>query len=517
MTWQKEIDELKRRQEIERKMGGPEGIAKQRSRGKLTVRERLDLILDPGSFQEIGTIAGNPEYDEKGNLKSFEPDVNVTGFGKINNRMVSINGQDFTIHGGANPSIITGKKGFAELLALDWRIPLIRLFDSGGTRIGGLDPGGRTFIPEGQTGPTPSALLSQVPVVSAVLGTCAGWVAVNAVQCHWNIMTQNTSELFVGGPPLVERALGNKLTRQELGNYKVQAYNGVVNNVGKDEQDVFSQIRKFLSYLPQNVWQQPPRVESGDDPKRREEELFSIIPKDPKKTFNIRRLIKLIVDKDSAFELSPLFGRSLVTFLARMDGYPVAVMSNDSTWLGGAQDAPACEKMVWFIDFADTFHLPMIYLVDVPGFMIGLESEKQAALRKAARIIHARDQSTIPWLSVLIRRCYGVAGQLHSNLRRQHLRFAWPSGQWGSLPVAGGVAAAYRKDIDNAPDPQAKLVEIEELLTKINSPFRTAERFEIEEIIDPRNTRPILCQLVRMAQEITATQLGPKAKVGMRP
>jgi len=517
MTWQRDIDELKRRQEVQKRMGGPKGITRQRSRGKLTVRERIDLLLDPGSFQEIGTIAGSPEYDESGKLKSFEPDVNVMGFGKINGRLVCINGQDYTIHGGSNPSVNIGKKGYVQSLALDWRIPLIQLLDSGGTRIGKLAPRGRTFIPLGQSGPCPSTLLAQIPVVSAALGTCAGWVAIAGVYCHWNIMTKNTSELFVGGPPLVERALDTKITKQELGNYKVQAYNGVINNVGEDEADVFRQIRQFLSYLPQNVWQQPPRVEIGDDPNRREEELLSIIPRDPKKTFDIRRLINLVVDKDSAFELSPYFGRSLVTFLARMDGYPVAVMSNDSTHLGGAQDAATCEKMTWFIDFADTFHLPIVYLVDVPGFMIGLESEKKGTIRKSARIIHARDQSTVPWLSVLIRRCYGVAGQLHSNIRRQHLRFAWPSGQWGSLPVAGGVKAAYRKEIEAAPDPEVKIKEIETILTQINSPFRTAEVFEVEEIIDPRDTRPLLCQLVRMSQDITATQLGPKSRVGMRP
>jgi len=330
-------------------------------------------------------------------------------------------------------------------------------------------------------------------------------------------MTKNTSELFVGGPPLVERALNTKITRQELGNYKVHAYSGVVDNVGEDEADAFRQIRLFLSYLPQNVWHQPPRVETGDDPNRRDEELLSIIPREPMKTYNIRQLIKHIVDKDSIFEISPFYGRSFVTMLARMDGYPVAVMSNDCRWDGGAQTAAACEKMARFIDFADTFQLPIIYLVDVPGFMIGFESEKQGTIRKSARVIHARDQSTTPWLSVLLRRCYGVAGTLHSHVDRQHLRFAWPSGQWGSLPAAGGAMAAYRREIEAAPDPEAKRIEIENILALINSPFRTAEVFEVEDIIDPRDTRPLLCGLVQRAQEITANQLGPKTRVGMRP
>jgi len=518
MTWQPEIEEIRRRQEVVKQMGGPEGIARQRSRGKLLVRERIDLLLDKDSFEEIGRIAGTAEYDEKGKQKLFEPDVSVIGFGKINGTLVGLWGQDYSVHGGANPYPFTGKTFYVEKIALDYRVPMIRLLDSGGTRVGKLDPGGRTLIPgEYSPGRSPAALMSQVPVVSAVLGTCAGWVAVAGIQAHWNIMTKNTSELFVGGPPLVERALGYKITRQELGNYKVHAYNGVIDNVAEDEEDAFRQIRRFLSYLPQNVWHQPPRVETDDNPNRREEELLSIIPREPTKTFDIRKLIRHVVDKDSIFEMTPFYGRSLVTVLARMNGYPVALMSNDSRWYGGAQTADACEKMTRFIDFADTFHLPIIYLVDVPGFMIGLESEKEGALRKAARIIHARDQSTVPWFSVLLRRCFGVAGSLHAHLECQNIRFAWPSGQWGSLPVAGGALAAFRKDIEVASDPDARRTEIERILTEVNSPFRTAEAFEVEELIDPRDTRPLLCQLVERAQEITATQLGPKARLGPRP
>ena len=516
MTWKPEIEEIGRRQEEVKQMGGPDGIARQRSRGKLLVRERIDILLDDDSFEEIGKIAGTAEYDETGKRKMFEPDVSVIGFGKVSDRLVSVWGQDYSVHGGANSSRMAGKTNYMAKVAVNYRVPMIRLLDSGGTRVGTLDPGGRTFLPGGSGGGA-LTLMSQVPVVSAVLGTCAGWVAIAGVQAHWSVMTKNTSELFVGGPPLVERALGYKITRQELGNHEIHAYNGVVDNVAEDEEDAFCQIRRFLSYLPRSVWHQPPRIEPDDDPNRREEELLSIIPREPTKTFDIRKLINLVVDRNSTFEMTPFYGRSLVTMLARMDGYPVALMSNDSRWDGGAQTADACEKMTRFIEFADTFHLPIIYLVDVPGFMIGLESEKQGALRKAARTAQARDQSTVPWFSVLVRRCYGVAGTLHAHVNYQPIRFAWPSGQWGSLPVAGGALAAFRKEIEAAPDPDAKRTEIERILTEVNSPFRTAEVFEVEEMIDPRDTRPLLCRLVQRAQEITATQLGPKARFGPRP
>lgn len=517
MVWQKEIEELKRRQERAMQMGGPEGIARQRERGKLTVRERIDLLLDKGSFEEIGMIAGRPEYDETGKLINFDTDVNIVGFGKVNGNLVIVWGQDFTVHGGANYRLIGGKTHWIERLALDYHAPLVRLLDSGGTRVQPPDPRGYSYVPTSLQNVSPAELMSKLPVVSAVLGTCAGWVAVDAAQAHWSVMTKYTSELFVAGPPVVERALGTKLTREELGNYKIHAYSGVIDNVAEDEPDAFRQIRAFLSYLPQNTWHQPPRMQTGDDPGRRDEELLSIVPRDPRKTFDVRQVIRHIVDRDSMFEMTPYYGRALVTALARLDGYPVAVMCNDARWDGGAQTASACEKMTRFIDFADTFHLPIVYLVDVPGFMIGLESEKEGALRKAARCVHARDQCTVPWFSVLIRRCFGVAGGLHSNFHRQHIRLAWPSGQWGSIPIAGGVLAAYRKEIEAAPDPEAKRLEIERILTEVKSPFRSAEVFEVEELIDPRETRPILCRLVQRAQETTATQLGPKARVGPRP
>jgi len=200
-----------------------------------------------------------------------------------------------------------------------------------------------------------------------------------------------------------------------------------------------------------------------------------------------------------------------------MNGYSVAVVSNDCMFFGGAQTAAACEKMTRFIDFADTFHLPIIYLVDCPGFMIGPQSEKEGIERKSARLAFAMAQLTVPAMAIVLKRSFGVAGALHGSISRLNLRYAWPSGVWGSLPIEGGVMAAYRREIEAAPDPEAKRIELENSFANLASPFRTAEAFDVEEIIDPRDTRPILCEFVRDAQEITATQLGPKCRVGMRP
>jgi acetyl-CoA carboxylase carboxyltransferase component len=358
-----------------------------------------------------------------------------------------------------------------------------------------------------------------VPVVAANLGTSAGWIAVQAAFSHWSVMTKN-SELFVAGPPVVERGLFQHITKESLGNYRVHAYqSGVIDNVAEDEQDAVHQIKRFLSYLPSHVWQQPPRIETEDDPDRRDEALISIIPEDSRKTYDIRKLLRHIIDEDSLFEYAPYYGRSVVTGLARLNGYPVAIISNDCRHLGGAQDAPAAEKMLKFIDLADTFHLPIIYLMDAPGYMIGLDSEKTGPERKAVRVHAAMHQATTPWVSVLLRRSFGVAGAGHGQYNRLNLRFAWPSGRWGSLPIAGGAMAEFRGEIEAAPDPEAKRIEIEKRLADLGSPLRTANHFSlmgVEEIIDPRDTRPILCEFARQAQAVTATQLGPKYRM-MRP
>jgi len=521
VAWQKEVDELRYRQKLAKQMGGVEGIARQHSRGRLTIRERIDLLLDQDSFREVGSVAGNAEYDGKGELKSFTHAARVTGYGTINGRPVCVEGGDFTIRGGwADPRSFVSVGGFTPgKLSLERCIPFIRLLDSAGGSVLRIEAEKRTsLLGNPERWGTAVALMAQVPVVSAALGSLGGVPPVEAASSHWSIMTKNTSELFVAGPPLVKQALDMDVTREELGGYRVHIYqSGVIDNVAEDEKDAFRQIRLFLSYLPQNVWKQPPHIEPEDDPNRRDEELLSIIPRDRKKTYDIRQLIKHIVDKDSIFEISPFYGRSLVTFLARMDGYPVAVISNDCRWFGGAQTAAGCEKMTRFIDFADTFHLPIIYLVDCPGFMIGPESEKEGIERKSARLAFALAQLTVPGIAILLKRAYGVAGALHAYVSRSNLRYAWPSGEWGSLPLEGGVMAAYRKEIEAAPDPKAKRIEIENRLAQYRSPFRTAEVFGVEELIDPRDTRPLLCEFVRYAQEITATQLGPKSRVGIRP
>jgi len=518
LTWKPEVEEIKRRVNLAKEMGGEANVARQHAAGKLTVRERIDRLLDPGSFHEIGALAGKATY-ENGKLASFTPSNFVTGTGLIEGRRVVIGGDDFTVRGGAADARIGDKAGFGERLALELRLPVVRLVDGtgGGGSVKTLETMQRTYVPANPSWDVAGALLSAVPVVGACLGSVAGLGAARVVTSHFSLMVKGTSQLFVAGPPVVERGVGESVTKEQLGGSHIQSHgSGAVDNEVASEEEAFDQIRRFLSYLPSSVWQAPPRQVPNDDSTRREKELLSIIPRDRKRGYDVRRLIGLVVDKGSFFEMGRYYGRPLVAGLARLDGFPVGVIASDPMHGGGGLDASASDKMIRLIDTCDTFHLPVVNFVDQPGFLIGSAAERAGTIRVGCRALAAVYQATVPWVSIILRRVFGVAGAGHGNAQGLNLRYAWPSGDWGSLPIEGGVQAAYRREIEASPDPAARRQEIEDTLNELRSPFRTAEAFGVEEIIDPRDTRPILCDWVPMAYEVVRTQLGPKRR-GCRP
>ena len=309
---------------------------------------------------------------------------------------------------------------------------------------------------------------------------------------------------------MVKAALGYDITKEELGDDRTQVrIAGVIDNLGKTEEDGLNQIRQFLSYMPSSVWEMPPYIAPTDDRDRRDEELLSVLPKKRTRPYDSYAVLNHVLDRDSFFEMGKLYGRSRITGLARANGYPVGVMINNPKFLGGSMDTDAGQKVCRFLNLCDTFHLPLVYFVDEPGFMVGLEEQKKGILRAGARLVHVTSRTRMPWLAFVMRQIYGVAGQLNLRLSGMHRRYAWPSGRWGSMHIEGGTYAAYRREIDSAPDPEAKLAEIEARLQALASPFRTAETFSIEDIIDPRDTRPLLCDFVESAQDVIQTQLGP--------
>ena len=498
--WQPELEELKQRKALAARMGGAEKVARHRSLGKLPVRERIDALADPGSFHELGSIAGKASYDEEGNLTAFTPANLVMGRARLDGRVVAVAGDDFTVRGGANDAAIREKLVLVEQMAYDLRIPIVRLVDGtgGGGSVKNIEIEGRTLLPSMPFWQICVDNLSQVPVVALALGSVAGLGAARVAASHYSVIVRDTAQMFVAGPPVVAR-IGEVLEKNQLGGSEIHTRNGAIDDEAASEPEAFAMTRRFLSYLPNSVHELPQRGPSGDDPKRRVEWLIDAIPRDVRKVYKMRPIAEALVDEGSFFEIGRRWGRSVITGLARLDGWPVALMASDPYHYGGAWTADACDKVIRFCDLAQTFHLPVVHLVDVPGFLIGREAELAGTIRHGARAMQAVYQASVPWCTILVRKVYGVAGAAHMNPARYCMRYAWPSGDWGSLPIAGGLEAAYKSEIEAAADPAARLAEIEARLNKLRSPFRSAEGFLVEEIIDPRETRGILTEFAELA------------------
>ncbi|OKO72402.1 carboxyl transferase domain-containing protein [Bradyrhizobium sp. AS23.2] len=519
MNWKPELDELARREAFAREMGGVDKVKRQHDQGRLTVRERIDKLIDRGSFHEIGAVSGIGEYDPKGELKNVTPANCVFGRARVDGRTVVVVGDDFTVRGGSADASISAKPLMAEEMAHDFRLPIVRIIEGsgGGGSVKTIETKGAANLPGGIGGTRwyrfTTENLSRVPVVALGLGSVAGLGAARLAASHYSIMTKS-SAMFVAGPPVV-KALGQDLTKEELGGADIQTRAGAIDHAVETEEEAFACARRFLSYLPSSVYELPPTLPCTDNPERTEEALMNAVPRKRKQVYKMRPIIDAVVDKGSFFEVASNFGKPIIVGLARLEGRAVLLLASDSYHYGGSWTADACQKVVRWVDFAETFHLPIVYLMDCPGFMIGLDAEKAATIRHGVRAMAAVNQTTVPWCTVILRNAFGVAGVVHQPADRFSIRYAWPSAYWGSLPLEGGIEAAYRADIDAAEDKAAKLKEIEERLNKLRSPFRSAEKFWVEEIIDPRKTRSLLCEFARLAEPLRKP--GPPENMTIRP
>ncbi|MFC7335275.1 acyl-CoA carboxylase subunit beta [Rhodocista pekingensis] len=516
MVWEPEIEELHRRQELARRMGGPEKVARQHANGRLTVRERIGKLLDAGTFREVGSLAGQARYADDGTLEDFTPANFLFGRGRLNGRPVIVGGDDFTVRGGAADAGIFQKQIMAEQMANELRLPIVRLIDGtgGGGSVKSYEAMGFTYVPFNPGWDWVVANLATVPVVSLALGPVAGLGSARAVSSHYSMIVKGTAQMFIAGPAVVAR-IGPSLDKEDLGGAAVHTRAGAIDDEVASEEEAFERTRRFLSYLPSSVHEAPPRGARRDDPARRDDSLLSAIPRDRKQVYKIRPVIETLVDQGSFFEMGRRHGRSLVTGFARLDGWPVALIATDPFVFGGAWDAAAAQKLIRFVDLAETFHLPVVHLVDVPGFAVGPEAEKSATIRHGARALAAVYQASVPWCSIILRRAFGVAGAGMMNHARLRYRYAWPSGDWGSLPMEGGIEVAYRAELEAAPDPAARMAEIQARLERMRSPFRTAEHFSVEEIIDPRETRSLLCEFANLAAPLRTP--GLRGPAGYRP
>ncbi|MCI5075488.1 carboxyl transferase domain-containing protein [Oricola sp.] len=516
--WDDEIDDLHRRRHIAGQMGGADSVARQHGFGKLTARERIEKLCDPDSFREYGSLVGKATYADDGTLEDFTPANSVTGTGRIDKRHVCVAADDFTIRGGSSEAANPDKWVYAERLALEAATPLVRLVDTAGGSVKLLDQNQTTRFPDYSKWPI-LPLLEAVPVVGVAMGSCAGLGALKVIASHFSIMVRDTSQVFAAGPPVVKQALGIEIDKNDLGGYMVHSrHSGMVDNEAVDEEDALRQVRAFLSYMPRNVWSLPERLDTGDPRDREEEWLNTAIPRNRRKVFDPRKIVEAIVDKDSVFEIGRYHGKSILTMLARLDGVPVGVMIGDTREAGGAMTLTSANKVERFVELCDRFHLPVVNFVDQPGNMTGPEAERAATLTGALRVMKAIERATVPWVTVVIRRAFGLAGGLHGaqfgrdgGRRPLNHRFGWPSARWGSIPIEGGVAAAYKREIAGADDPDRKREELEAHYGRLSSPMRTAERFFIVDIIEPKKTRPLLCDWIDLCQDrlkLTAEGVG---------
>jgi acetyl-CoA carboxylase carboxyltransferase component len=519
-SWRAETEEIHQRRRWAAELGGSEAIAAHHAAGRSTIRERISVLVDDSSFQELAALTGHARY-EGGRAQGVQPAPYIMGLARIDGRDVALGGEDFTIRGGASWGSERrkgGQGGFIEDLAFNYRIPLINLIDSAGGSVASIKRRGHAVFPGVHGFERSVELLGIVPVVSAVMGVAAGGPAGRAVLSHFSVMVKGTSQIFAAGPPVVERSMGVKLTREQLGGAKIAVDSGgTIDNVAASEQEALDMVRRFLSFMPQNVWELPPRIASADPIDRGDDELLRIVPKHRRTPYNMRRLIELVVDRGSGFEVQPTFGKSVITTLARLDGRVVGIIANNPMIYGGAMDHKAARKQIHFTELCDTFHIPIVFLVDQPGFMVGPQAEMAGTLREGMRAVYVGAKATVPIVTVVIRKCYGMAGMAACDKAGLNFKVAWPSAEIGNLPVEGGVRAAFRREIEDAEDPAARQAEIEGELRALSSPFRMAEAFAVEDMIDPRETRLYLCRMLAAAESRMKTTLGPKFQSGVRP
>jgi len=350
-----------------------------------------------------------------------------------------------------------------------------------------------------------------------LLGSVVGIGAAKAVLGHFSVMVRDISQLFVAGPPVVSHAMGYDITKEELGDWRIHCTNGSVDNLAESEDEAVTITRKFLSYLPSSVHETPPVLPPNPDdpPDRREEELFTLIPRSRTSTFDMRKAIRLLADKDSFFETGSLWGTDQITGFVRFNGHPLGVIASDSRHVnGGALTADGCDKLRRHIDLCDVFHIPILNLVDNPGFAVGLEHEIAGTIRKGGEWMVAFAQIKVPIFTVIARRSFGVAGNNYATpLARPSVRVAWPAADTGGIPPEGGIEAAYKRQLAEAEDPAALRAEINARIESARGPVGPLNKFQIEEMVDPRDTRCLICEWVGTAYKIIAQpgRLGPRA------
>ncbi|KAF2472489.1 ClpP/crotonase [Lindgomyces ingoldianus] len=491
------------------------GYVRQKQAGKLWVRERVEQLLDPGSFQEVGSVSGTVTWKKLGPVKEepveYVPSNNVQGFGKLRGRKIVFTADDFSIRAGHADGALMDKTVYMEKLSIALQIPIIKLVDgsSGGGSVTTIRKTGFSYVP-----PLPSftqvvqQLNMGIPNLGAVLGPAIGLGAARVVACHFSVMAADIGSLFNAGPNVVKNATFEEgLSFTDLGGPSMHCTNGTIDNLAPDEAGCFEQMRTVLSYLPDSGTKLPPVVECTDPINRTSESLRSIVPRARNRMYNPRKIITEVVDAGSFFEIGALWGTTAIVGLARFGGRPVGIVSLNCEVNAGALDALGSQKVTRMLKFLDVFNIPLIQFVDVPGYAIGTVAERTATMRHGVTLATTYYSTTMPIFSILTRRVYGVAGGIMLDCRDPRMRVAWPSGMWGSLPLEGGIEVGHSfelKEIERKEGPEARekrYKELEDDYRRLMNPVRTANHFGVEEIIDPAVTRRVCVEWVSHVYE----------------
>jgi acetyl-CoA carboxylase carboxyltransferase component len=513
----RKLAELKERRQKIRGMGGRERVAAQEKKNKLTARARIDVLLDKGTFRETGVFARNRN---EGAYEDVPGDAVVTGYGKVNGRSVYIYAQDFTSMGGTMAEIQSKK--ICELMDSAMRVgcPVIALNDSGGARIqDGVD----SLAGYGQLFRRNTLASGVVPQICAMLGPTAGGGVYSPALMDFIFGVKDISYIFITGPRVVKAATGQDVSEEDLGGAVVaQKKAGVVCRSENSEADCFESIRELLSYLPSSNREQPPRVDWGDKAERTDGELIDIVPADPHKPYDMKKIIGRVFDqrndgKKNFFELFPLFATNIITCFARLNGWSVGIIANQPLSKAGCLDIDACDKASRFIRFCDAFNVPVVNLVDVPGYLPGTHQEWGGIIRHGAKMLYAYSEATVPKLTLTIRKAYGGSylGMCSKDLGADAV-FAWPTTELAVMGAEGAAPIIFRRELETATDSAALLEKkVRQYREEFANPYRAAEHLHVDDVLDPAETRPRL--IAALEQVIGKTEDRPKKKHGVMP
>jgi methylmalonyl-CoA decarboxylase subunit alpha len=491
------VGELHARKKKNLAMGGAERIARQHEKGKLTVRERIDLLFDPGTFVELGLLANNRDGSE-----SAPADGVVTGHGDVDGRQVWVIAYDFTVMAGSMGAVGEQfKAARVRELALRYRKPIVWLLDSAGARI--QEAAGSTFAGTGWLFAEQVYMSGVIPQVAAMLGPCAAGTAYIPGLADFVPMVKGTSSMALGGARLVKAATGEEVTDHDMGGSQVHCYeSGVGDNEVEDDADCIATVRRFLSYLPSSNADPPPFADTGDPADRDVERLEKIVPVNPRAAYDVRKVVRAIFDRESWFEVKPMWAKNIVVGLARAGGHAVGVVANQPMQKGGALDSDAADKAARFIRMCDAFNVPLVYLMDVPGFLVGSQVEKEGIIRHGAKMLYATSEATVPKITVIMRKAYGAGYYVMCGKGYQpDTIVAWPFAEISVMGPEGAVNIIFNKQVEASNNPDATRAELVAKIRESINPYLAAGWAMIDDVIDPADTRRVIVKGIEQARD----------------